>query len=80
MAKYEKAIQVLEDILEHEEASLDDDPVDKIVELILVEARRRKGDDPVARIFSVQMDISEKITEIRDRMRITLFSDEAIKS
>lgn len=70
MTQYEDAMQVLQKTLDYEEeVLLDDDPVDKIVNLILVEARRRKGDDPVARIFSVQMDVSEKITEIIANMR-----------
>ena len=44
------------------------DPIDKIVELILTEARRRKGNrdgtDAVTKIAGVQIDVGERLAEI----------------
>ena len=56
-----KAGETLAEIMARGE--LCSDPIDKIVELILAEARRRRGTDVATRIASVQIDVSERLTE-----------------
>jgi len=43
--------------------------IDAIIELIMREARARKGDDLIHRTYTVQVLIDERLTEIRENLR-----------
>ena len=43
--------------------------VNKIVQMILTEARTRPGKDPVANIYAVDLEVRERLYEIMDKHR-----------
>ena len=43
--------------------------IDKIVQMILTEARTRPGKDPVLNIYNVDLEVRTKLYEIMDKHR-----------
>ena len=43
--------------------------IDKIVQMILTEARTRPSKDPVANIYAVDLEVRERLYEIMDKHR-----------